>query len=467
VKQSYETRRCTVDEDPDFQRAPATLNPGFIKETLRKWLKKQSKTIINDILPKHAKLLHLDETDFRTAMSKGDNIPVCPEIFNESEIMERVSDDRSKMRAVFYLALWSCISHTNYIIIVSMLGNAETRLRNWANSASSPEMDDIDYIVWNLVWGYYKCSSALATFAFVYSRCCTGVGEVKVFFISSGLMSACTIIKHLLLISSKDLHKTSFLYSDLSMAGDEKSSLYYHYFGRNCLPLITSTLILLVRRYVQNSVSKGINSSSLRKEEIAGMLCGKQCAKADYQTQVFFVGFLVNFKDSLYWNHILLPKIKEIRKQAETSSSPEGYEVIPQHIATESIYSRGGTSNSNKEDLNVHTRLPKGHQDIEEVCESVKSRSNEDNSNKSFHLLDKKTKDKTDDGIKRRKNTKKKQSEQNIGNFRESVKKSKGATTSGNMKDNSNESSAHLLYKKTNAKTDDGIKIMDTKKKAE
>jgi hypothetical protein len=45
------------------------------------------------------------------------------------------------------------------------------------------------------------------------------------------------------------------------------------------------------------------------------------------------------------------------------------------------------------------------------------------------------------------------------------VKKSKGATTSGNMKDNSNESSAHLLYKKTNAKTDDGIKIMDTKKK--
>ena len=125
-----------------------------------------------EILPKHAKLLHLDETDFRTAMSKGDNIPVCPEIFNESEIMERVSDDRSKMRAVFYLALWSCISHTNYIIIVSMLGNAETRLQNWANSASSPEMDDIDYIVWNLVWGYYKCSSALATFSFVNSRCC-------------------------------------------------------------------------------------------------------------------------------------------------------------------------------------------------------------------------------------------------------------------------------------------------------
>ena len=152
VKQSYKTRRCTVDEDPDFQRAPATLNPGFIKETLRKWLKKQSKTIINDILPKHAKLLHLDETDLRTAMSKGDNIPVCPEIFNESEIMERVSDDRSKMRAVFYLALWSCISHTNYILIVSMLGNGAARLQNWANSASSPEIDDIDDIVWNLVW---------------------------------------------------------------------------------------------------------------------------------------------------------------------------------------------------------------------------------------------------------------------------------------------------------------------------
>jgi hypothetical protein len=74
-----------------------------------------------------------------------------------------------------------------------------------------------------------------------------------------------------------------------------------------------------------------------------------------------------------------LPKIKEIRKQAETSSSPERYEVIP-YIASDSMYSRGGTSNSNKEDLNVHTRIlhkktkTLRDEDIEEVCEPVKKR---------------------------------------------------------------------------------------------
>jgi hypothetical protein len=35
-------------------------------------------------------------------------------------------------------------------------------------------------------------------------------------FIPSGLMSACTILKHLLFISSKDLNKASFLNSVLS-----------------------------------------------------------------------------------------------------------------------------------------------------------------------------------------------------------------------------------------------------------
>jgi hypothetical protein len=36
-------------------------------------------------------------TDIRTALFNDGDIPVCPELFNESEIVEAVSDNRSRM----------------------------------------------------------------------------------------------------------------------------------------------------------------------------------------------------------------------------------------------------------------------------------------------------------------------------------------------------------------------------------
>jgi hypothetical protein len=425
VKLSYDTRHCTVDEDPGFKHAPTkTIDLGYISETLRKWLEKQSETIINDVLPRHAKLFHMNaSTDIRTALFNDGDIPVCPELFNESEIVEAVSDNRSRMRAVFYLALWSCISHTNYIIIASVLDYAAACLAV-ADGASPTEMQDI---VWNLVWGYYKCSSALAAYSLATSsRLRTGIREIKIFFVSSGLMSACTVVKQLLLISSKDLNTKSFLYSDLStMTGDDKST-YYYYFGHNCLPLITSSLIVYVRWYVQYLKQKITSTSHLRIGEIAEMLYGEKCAKTDYQTQRFFVKFLVHFDDRLYWNRFLGPPIKAIRKQAEALPS-EQHQVLP-HVATEGIISKRGTPRSsiNKEYSNyVQTSL-----------------------------LHEKPKAKTvAKGIKRKHTNQKQRDNQCMEEVRES-KKSKGGTTSRKEGANSNESSTELLYKKTKAKKD-------------
>ena len=284
LRVSYGTRVSTILEDPDFQK-PHITHEHTIR-AINKWLSVHSNKIVNDILPRYVKHLNLSGTDIRSAILSNGKIDVCPKLFEDlSEVLEGVTEDRFKMRAVFYLALWSCICDTNFILVgACILDSAEQAEKKMSQGPSPMRIDD----AWDLIWGYYKCSSALATYTFNKS-CFTQVEEYKIFFLASGLSPACMKLTNIISLIPPKQPTQMIRYMDprLSEAACSHSWLLF----------LTSSLICVTSDEVgcPDRKMNRITPPSAALKRLFEMLDGEIFPNALHVAIDFFKKFLADF----------------------------------------------------------------------------------------------------------------------------------------------------------------------------